>query len=178
MKKKTGRQLFVKILSPWYILVYKYIECILGRVPLESLLPARVMWINIEYIPVATCQWFFFAPRDVFFKLKPSPNALHICIYWYISRAQNVCKQLYIYGTSKWGAIMRCECVQNCCCPQSFCGWVAFDKEKVEEGKTKSVDNKQNTLQSRFLTYCFRSLNFKRWWQWSIVNYWKKRKHI
>ena len=95
-------QLFAKILSPWYISVYKYIKCIVGRVPLENLLPARVMLINIqylqyfdhEYLPVATCtcSWFVCAQKW-FLKLKLSHNAVHICIYWYISRAQNFWKQ-------------------------------------------------------------------------------------
>ena len=38
---------FAKILIPWYISVYTYMECIVGRVPLENLLPARVIWINM-----------------------------------------------------------------------------------------------------------------------------------
>ena len=42
----------------------------MGRVPLENLLPARVMWkyfqyIEQEYIPEATVNDFV-APRDVF----------------------------------------------------------------------------------------------------------------
>ena len=56
----------------------------------------HLQYIEHEHLPVATCWWFFCA-KECFLKLKPSHNALHIRIYWYISRAQNFCKQLYIY---------------------------------------------------------------------------------
>ena len=39
--------LFAKKFEPLILSVYKYTECIMGRVPQEHLLPARVMRINM-----------------------------------------------------------------------------------------------------------------------------------
>ena len=99
-------KLFAKLLSPWYIYIYQYIHissALWEWFHYKKLLPARVIWINMqclqyieqEYLPVATC-WLVFCAQECFLNQKPSHDALHICIYWYTSRTQNLCKQLYM----------------------------------------------------------------------------------
>ena len=112
-------QLFAKILSPSYISEYKYIEYIVGRVPLEHLLPSQC---NVSKHVIYSIYWarissygymlMNFCTQGRFLKWKPSHNALHICIYWCISRALNFCKQLYITYNIYW--MPRCS---NACKP-------------------------------------------------------------
>ena len=50
-------QLFAQILSPWYISVYQYIECIVGRVPLWNLLHAASLESNVDKLVISSIYW-------------------------------------------------------------------------------------------------------------------------
>ena len=69
---------------------YKYIKCIVGRVPLVNLLSSQS---NVDKHVMYSIWWPWISSLMVF----SHHDALHICIYWYLSRAQHFCKQLYIY---------------------------------------------------------------------------------
>ena len=49
--------------------VHKYIEFIVERVPLENLLPTKVMWINMQFLQILSLNIFLWLHVNAYFVL-------------------------------------------------------------------------------------------------------------